>query len=208
MPGPAKGVYFYLYLIIDLYSRKIVGWEIWTEESAIHASALIRRAVIKENLATHKQPLVLHSDNGSPMKGATMLETLYTLGITPSRSRPRVSNDNPYAESVFRTIKYRPSFPSKGFTDITESRQWVLELVHWYNTVHHHSGLNFLTPYQRHNGHSNDVFQTRKLVYEAAKSRNPERWARDTRNWTLPNQVWLNPEKLSVIESETLVISE
>ena len=80
--------------------------------------------------------------------------------------------------------------------------------MHWYNTVHHHSGLNFLTPYQRHNGHSNDVFQTRKLVYEAAKSRNPERWARDTRNWTLPNQVWLNPEKLSVIESETLVISE
>ena len=208
LPGPAKGVYFYLYLIIDLYSRKIVGWEIWTEESAIHASALIRRTVIKENLTTHKQPLVLHSDNGSPMKGATMLETLYTLGITPSRSRPRVSNDNPYAESVFRTIKYRPSFPSKGFTDITESRQWVLELVHWYNTVHHHSGLNFLTPYQRHNGHSNDVFQTRKLVYEAAKSRNPERWARDTRNWTLPNQVWLNPEKLSVIESETLVISE
>ena len=208
LPGPAKGVYFYLYLIIDLYSRKIVGWEIWSEESAIHASALIRRTAIKENLATHKQPLVLHSDNGSPMKGATMLETLYTLGITPSRSRPRVSNDNPYAESVFRTIKYRPSFPSKGFIDITKSRQWVLELVHWYNTVHHHSGLNFLTPYQRHNGQSNDVFQTRQMVYEAAKSKNPERWARNTRNWTLPNQVWLNPEKLSVIEAETLVISE
>ena len=202
LPGPVKGLYFYLYLIIDLYSRKIVGWEIWPEESADHASVLIRRTVIKEKLAMYKQPLVLHSDNGSPMKGATMLETLYTLGITPSRSRPRVSNDNPYAESVFRTIKYRPSFPSKGFIDITESRQWVLKLVHWYNTDHHHSGLNFLTPSQRHNGQSDAVFQTRKLVYEAAKSKNPDRWAKNIRNWTLPNQVWLNPEKLSAIEVE------
>jgi len=108
LPGPAKGVYFFLYLIIYLYSRKIVGWEIWMKESAVHASALICRTAIKEKLATHKQPLALHSDKESPMKGATLLETLYTLVITPSRSRPRVSNDNPYTESIFRTIKYRP----------------------------------------------------------------------------------------------------
>ena len=208
LPGPVKGLYFYLYLIIDLYSRKIVGWEIWAEESADHASVLIRRTVIKEKLATYKQPLVLHSDNGSPMKGATMLDTLYTLGITPSRSRPRVSNDNPYAESVFRTIKYRPSFPSKGFIDITEARQWVLKLAHWYNTDHHHSGLNFLTPCLRHNGQSDVIFKMRKTVYEAAKSKNPERWARNIRDWTLPNQVWLNPEKPSEIESGLLAISE
>lgn len=208
LPGPVKGLYFYLYLIIDLYSRKIVGWETWTEESADHASALIRRTVIKEKLATHKQPLVLHSDNGSPMKGATMLETLYTLGITPSRSRPRVSNDNPYAESIFRTIKYRPSFPSKGFVDLTEVRQWVLKLVYWYNTDHHHSGLNFLTPYQRHNGQSDAIFQRRRTVYETAKSKNPERWSRNIRDWTLPDQVWLNPEKISVTKAQLLATPE
>jgi len=105
LPGPVKGLFYYLYLVLDLFSRKIVGWEIWENESAEYASQLIRRAVLSEHCVIRKQPLVLHSDNGSPMKGATLLETLYNLGITPSRSRPRVSNDNPYAESIFRTCK-------------------------------------------------------------------------------------------------------
>lgn len=197
LPGPAKGVYFYLYLILDLFSRKIIAWDIWLEESAENASLLVRRGILSEQCIAAHHPLVLHSDNGSPMKGASLLETLYQLGITPSRSRPRVSNDNPYAESIFRTCKYRPSFPSKGFADLTEARTWVLSFVRWYNEEHRHSGLNFLSPNQRHNGLANQILEQRKKVYEQAKSLHPERWSRETRNWTLEDEVWLNPERVN-----------
>ena len=197
LPGPAKGIYFYLYLILDLYSRKIVAWEIWLEESAENASLLVRRGMLSEQRISHHQPLVLHSDNGSPMKGASLLETLYQLGITPSRSRPRVSNDNPYAESIFRTCKYRPDYPAKGFSDLTAARTWVLSFAHWYNKEHRHSGLNFLTPNQRHDGSAEQIFEQRTQVYEQAKTLHPERWSRETRNWTLEDEVWLNPERVS-----------
>jgi putative transposase len=197
LPGPAKGIYFYLYIILDLFSRKIVAWDIWLEESAENASVLVRRGMVSEQRLPSLGPLVLHSDNGSPMKGASLLETLYKLGITPSRSRPRVSNDNPYAESIFRTCKYRPGYPSKGFKDLTEARTWVLSFVKWYNQEHRHSGLNFLTPQQRHNGSSEQVLEQRREVYEQAKSLHPERWSRDTRNWSLEEEVWLNPERSS-----------
>ena len=195
LPGPVRGLYLYLYVIIDLFSRKIVGWEIWPEESAEHASELVRQTVMRENTTLRNRPLILHSDNGSPMKGSTLLETLYQLGITPSRSRPRVSNDNPYAESVFRTCKYRPGYPENGFKDIFEARRWVLHFVHWYNTQHHHSGLNFLTPHQRHTGMDKAIFARRNAVYEAAKAKHPNRWTGKTRDWSLPAEVWLNPEK-------------
>ncbi|AOT70566.1 integrase core domain-containing protein [Geosporobacter ferrireducens] len=145
---------------------------------------------------------VLHSDNGSPMKGSSLLETLYQLGISPSRSRPRVSNDNPYAESIFRTCKYHPSYPSKGFVDLTQARTWVLSFVRWYNQEHRHSGLNFLTPNQRHNGLAEQILEQRKKVYEEAKSKHPERWSREIRNWDLDEEVWLNPEKSSEIVEE------
>jgi len=151
--GPIKGKFYYLYLISDLFSRKIVGWEVWPEESAEHASELIRRAIISEKITLPRnKPLVLHSDNGSPMKGATMLETLYHLGIVPSNSRPRVSNDNPYAESLFKTLKYRCNYQPKGFSTLTEARLWCKKFENWYNNEHHHSGINYLTPNQRHNG--------------------------------------------------------
>jgi putative transposase len=176
LPGPIRGFHYYLYLIIDLFSRKIVGWEIWPEESAEHASELVRKAVMNEKTIHRNTPLILHSDNGSPMKGATLLETLYQLGITPSRSRPRVSNDNPFAESVFRTCKYRPGYPEAGFKDITQARSWVMQFVHWYNTQHHHSGLKFLTPHQRHASMDKTVFAKRTAVYEAAKAQHPSRW--------------------------------
>lgn len=201
LPGPAKGIYFYLYLILDLYSRRIIAWEVWLEESAVNASLLVRRGMLSEQLMPSPQPLVLHSDNGSPMKGSSLLETLYQLGITPSRSRPRVSNDNPYAESIFRTCKYRPDYPAKGFLDLTEARTWVLSFVRWYNQEHRHSGLNFLTPNQRHNGSSDQVFEQRTKVYEEAKSLHPERWSREIRDWSLDDEVWLNPERIS---SQTL----
>lgn len=151
--------------------------------------------MLSEQRMRSLQPLVLHSDNGSPMKGASLLETLYQLGITPSRSRPRVSNDNPYVESIFRTFKYRPGYPSKGFADLTEARTWVLAFVRWYNQEHRHSGLNFLTPNQRHDGSTDEIFEKRKQVYEQAKSLHPERWSAETRNWTLEEEVWLNPER-------------
>ncbi len=196
LPGPAKGVYYYLYLILDLYSRKIIAWEIWKEESAHNASVLVRRGIMSEKRSVSLKPLVLHSDNGSPMKGASLLETLYTLGITPSRSRPRVSNDNPYAESIFRTCKYRPEFPSKGFVTLDAAREWVLSFVRWYNREHRYSGLNFLTPEQRHTGKDKEIFESRRKGYESAKLAHPERWSGNIRDWSLDDTVWLNPERV------------
>lgn len=198
----SQGLYFYLYLILDLHSRKIIAWDIWLEESAEDASLLVRRGMLAERRMPSPQPLVLHSDNGSPMKGSSLLETLYQLGITPSRSRPRVSNDNPYAESIFRTCKYRPNYPAKGFSDLTESRTWVLSFVRWYNQEHRQSGLNFLTPEQRHEGLADQVFEQRRRVYEKAKSKHPERWSKEIRDWSLDEEVWLNPEKISPTKSE------
>lgn len=202
LQGPAKGIFFYLYLILDLFSRKIVAWDIWNEESSENASILVRRAIISEKRTLTNQPLVLHSDNGSPMKGATLLETLYQLGITPSKSRPRVSNDNPYAESIFRTCKYRPNYPAKGFATLTEAREWVLKFTKWYNQEHRHSGLNFLTPNQRHNGLSKQILERRKQVYEKAKLKHPERWSGPIRDWTVDEIVWLNPERIKEPKSK------
>ena len=193
LPGSAKGFYFYLYLILDVFSRKVVGWEVHENESSEHAAALVRRTHLREGLGA--QPLVLHSDNGSPMKGASLMETLYKLNVVSSYNRPRVSNDNAYAESIFRTCKYRPDYPSKGFTDIVTARAWVLEFVRWYNHKHKHSGLKFLSPVERHNGLDEAIMKKRKAVYEAAKSRNPNRWSGNTRNWELPEMVYLNPDK-------------
>jgi putative transposase len=184
-------------MISDLFSRKIVAWEVWEIESAENASELIRRAVLAEKLTTRAHPLVLHSDNGSPMKGATMLETLYNLGITPSRSRPRVSNDNPFAESLFKTLKYRCNYQPKGFSSLEEARTWVYEFVDWYNNNHRHSGINFLTPNQRHaSDHGLSVLAKRDLVYKSAKLMHPNRWTKDTRDWSIVDKVWLNPEKV------------
>jgi putative transposase len=193
--GPVKGTFYYLYLISDLFSRDIVGWEVWNEESAEHASELIKRASLTQNVLS-TDPLVLHSDNGSPMKGATMLATLYQLGITPSNSRPRVSNDNPYAESLFKTLKYRPNYQPKGFGSLGAARLWCSNFVSWYRHEHHHSGIKFLTPAQRHSGDGEAIMKNRTKVYEAAKAAHPERWnGRDTRDWSLPIEVFLNPEQ-------------
>lgn len=194
LPAGIKGKYHYLYLILDLYSRKIIAWEVYEKESAEYASKLVRRAFMSEHRTKDMKPLVLHSDNGSPMKGATLLETLMMLGVMPSNSRPRVSNDNAYAESIFKTLKYRPGYPHKGLATLEDARNWVLKFARWYNQEHRHSGLNFLTPEQRHNGIGATVLANRKAVYEAAKSKNPNRWSRNTRNWDLEERVWLNPE--------------
>ena len=188
-----KGIFFYLYLIMDVFSRKIVGWEIYETESADQASKLFRKTYLREGIAG--VDLVLHSDNGSPMKGATMLVTLQRLGVMPSFSRPSVSDDNPYSEALFKTLKYHPGFPDKPFDSLDEARTWVAGFQHWYNEVHRHSALKFVTPGQRHRGEDIVILEQRHLLYEAAKDSLPGRWSRKTRNWTPVQTVYLNPGK-------------
>ena len=199
-----KGQYYKLYLIIDMFSRLIVGYEVWEEETAEHAEYLIRKATLSQGTAG--RPLVLHSDNGSPMKAATFQATLEKLGVQSSFSRPRVSNDNPYSEALFKTMKYRPKYPFKGFADLDEARKWVEKFVKWYNYEHLHSGINFITPYQRHYGLDKMIMEKRKETYEKAKAKHPERWSKNIRNWTLPEYVSLNPiseEEANNISQET-----
>jgi transposase InsO family protein len=188
-----RGVFFYLYLIMDVYSRKIVGWEVFDTESAEHAAVVFHKAHLREGLA--RESLVLHSDNGSPMKGATMLATLQRLGVLPSFSRPSVSNDNPYSESLFKTLKYHPGFPDKPFESLHEARQWVAGFQHWYDEVHRHSALKFVTPGERHRQQDRAILQRRKRLYEAAKAQHPERWSGPSRNWKPETIVYLNPNK-------------
>ena len=205
--GPHKGFFYYLYLFIDLFSRDVVAWDVYEEENAELAAEVVRRACFAQHhLST--EPLVLHSDNGSPMKGATMLETLYRLGITPSNSRPRVSNDNPYAESVFKTLKYRPNYQPKGFSSLEEARKWCADFVKWYSYEHHHSGIKFLTPHEVHEGKGEAVLARRHKVYEAAKAKHPERWnGRKTRDWSMFTEVFLNPENAAFDKAETREIT-
>jgi len=188
-----RGVFFYLYLILDIYSRKIVGWEVHSEESAEHAADLVERAYLREAIGIAL--LVLHADNGSPMKGGTMLSTLQHLGMIPSFSRPGVSNDNPFSESGFATLKGCPAFPDKPFASIEQARAWVAEFVAWYNETHRHSALKFVTPAQRHRGEDANLLAQRDALYQAAKAKTPERWSGPTRNWEPPASVLLNPGK-------------
>jgi transposase InsO family protein len=136
-------------LILDLYSRKIVGWEVHATDDSVHAAQLVRRTALAEGIATMLNKPVLHGDNGATLKATTVLGMLYWLGIKPSYSRPRVSDDNAYAESLFRTAKYRPEFPAKGFVDLDAARTWAAEFVRWYNDEHRHSGIRYVTPGQR-----------------------------------------------------------
>jgi transposase InsO family protein len=197
LPGPIQGLFFFLYLMLDVYSRKIVAHEVHATESAELAAQLIEQAVRREGVAG--KALVVHQDNGSPMKGSTYVVKLQELGIKPSYSRPGVSDDNAYAESLFRTCKYRPEFPG-AFASLDEARQWVLRFTRWYNHEHKHRNLKFVSPAQRHAGEDAVIFTRRIAVYEAARARHPERWCRTIRDWSLPKEVWLNrPAEESVL---------
>ncbi len=194
--GPAKGLFYYLYLIIDLYSRKIVGWEIYREESGELASEVVTKAVLSEKICLGNKPLVLHADNGSPMKSATLRATMEKLGVLFSHSRPRVSNDNLYSESIFKTLKYRPAFSGNGFKDIEKARTWTCGFVSWYNHTHRHSALNYVTPEQRHRGKAQEILAKRKKTLEEAKTRHPHRWRnRPIRDCSIEDTVYLNPER-------------
>ena len=184
-----RGQFYYLYLMMDIWSRKIVGFDVYEEESMNYSSRLMNNICKTENIK--KDQLTLHSDNGGPMKGATMLATLEKLGVTASFSRPRVSNDNAYSESLFKTLKYCPKYPDR-FESINEAKVWVSNFVSWYNN-HPHSSIKFVTPIQRHNGDDIKILKSRKEVYLKAKQINPFRWnGKNIRNWTREEKVYLN----------------
>lgn len=194
LPSRVKGQFFYLYMVEDLYSRYAVNWEVHERESGELAAELIEKACWREKLHDRNKP-VLHQDNGAPMKASTLASKLQSLGIVPSYSRPRVSDDNAYVESFFRTLKYVPQWPSAGFVSLQEAREWMHAFMHWYHEEHQHSGIRFVTPGQRHRGEDHAILQQRDAVYAAAKAAHPERWSGDTRNWTPAGAVTLNPDR-------------
>lgn len=193
MPSSVKGRYFYWYMMKDIYSRKLVVNGVHANESAEHASHLLARGCLREQTAG--RPLVLHSDNGTAMRGATMLAMMHQLGVKASFSRPRVSNDNAYAEALFKTAKYCPMWPEKPFDTLDEAREWVMRFVNWYNEEHRHSSLKYVTPDERHRGVANALLERRFHLYTAARKQHPMRWSAGIRNWKLSGVVYLNPER-------------
>jgi transposase InsO family protein len=193
LPTLIKGVFFFLYVFIDLFSRKIVGWQVHDSELGDDAAALLKDICRREGIT--KNQVTLHSDNGSTMKGMSMLSMMQDLGIIPSFSRPGVSDDNPYSEAWFRTAKYAPFYPGR-FATLAQARDYFERFVQWYNEVHYHSGINFVTPAQRHRSEDQAILAQRKRVYEQAKEQHPERWnGRATRKWDYIREMHLNPEK-------------
>jgi putative transposase len=184
-------MYFHLYLVMDVWSRRIVGWHVAEMSSAKLAGELIVRAC--EDHCVDARGLVLHSDNGKPMRASTLLATLQWLGIVPSFSRPHVSDDNPYSEALFRTLKYTPVYPRLPFASLGAAQAWMQRFVDWYNGEHRHSAIRYVTPDERHSGRENAVLKERKQLYERARAANPERWSRVTRNWIPVGVVRLNP---------------
>jgi len=199
LPATVAGRWFHLYLILDLYSRKIVGWEVHDTDAAEHAAHLVRRTALAEGIAALADKPILHGDNGATLKATTVLAMLHWLGIKPSYSRPRVSDDNAYAEALFRTAKYRPEFPARGFEDLEAARSWASSFVHWYNVEHRHSGIRYVSPAQRHDGKDHAILAARDAVYAAARERHPTRWSGPLRDWSPIGAVTLNPERDAVI---------
>ncbi len=201
LPAQVMGRWFYLYLILDLYSRKVVGWEVHDADHADHAAHLVRRTALAEGIAAMGAKPVLHGDNGSTLKATTVLAMLNWLGVKPSYSRPRVSDDNAYAESLFRTAKYRPEFPARGFADLDQARAWATGFVRWYNVDHRHSGIGYVSLAQRHAGDDQAILAARHALYLQTRERNPARWSGNTRNWVPIGAVTLNPERDSIIKT-------
>tara|TARA_B110001454_G_C12690237_1_gene422004 strand:+ start:532 stop:1620 length:1089 start_codon:yes stop_codon:yes gene_type:complete len=193
LQSSVRGQFYYLYLFLDLFSRKIVGWNVHENQDMELSSILLTDICKKEKISKHQ--IVVHADNGGPMKGATMLATMQKLGVIPSFSRPSVSNDNPFSESLFKTLKYCPIYPTKPFEDIEDAIIWMQKFVNWYNTEHLHSGINFVTPESKHIGADVEILKNRNEIYEAAKIKNPSRWSGKTRNWDTVTTVKLNPLK-------------
>jgi putative transposase len=207
LSAQVQGRWFYLCLILDLFSRKIVGFEVHETDTAEHAAHLVRRTALSEGVHAGPTRPVLHGDNGATLKGTTVLAMLAWLGIAPSHSRPRVSDDNAFAEALFRTAKYGPEFPARGFADLDAARHWAAEFVHWYNHEHRHSGIRYVTPAQRHAGQDTPLLAARHVLYQQAREANPRRWSGPTRNWTPIGAVTLNPERDSVVQEAASKVS-
>lgn len=190
LPTTVRGRFFYLYMCLDIFSRKVVGWRVETREDAELAAPMLCEAFAHEEVDERK--LVLHADNGAPMKASTLLATLRGLGVMPSFSRPHVSDDNAFSESLFRTLKYRPAYPRKPFDTVEQARAWVEQFVAWYNHEHLHSGIRFVAPAARHAGYDRELLKARDEVYAQARARNPRRWTRGLRNWSWIGAVTLN----------------
>jgi len=195
------GQWFYLYLILDVYSRKVVGFEVHPTDSSDHAVELLRRTALAEGLHSLADKPVLHGDNGSTMKATTVLAMIHWLGLKASHSRPRVSDDNAFVEALFRTAKYRPQYPTKGFATLEDARHWVSRFVSWYNHEHRHSGIRYVSPAERHAGRDQEILRRRHALYLQARTANPRRWTRHTRNWQPIIAVTLNPERESLVDA-------
>ena len=197
LPTVVRGRYLYLYFVMDVWSRRIVGWDLCEREATDLAASLIQRTCLE--LDVNPKGLILHSDNGKPMRGATMIATLQWLGVVPSFSRPHVSNDNPYSEALFRTLKHTPAYPSLPFSSVEQARTWVARFVAWYNGTHRHSGIRYVTPDERHFGREAAVLARRQAIYTRARIKRPARWSRGTRNWTPVGTVILNPDPQAAV---------
>ena len=208
LPAAVIGMWFHLYLILDLYSRKVVGWEVHATDDSHHAAHLVRRTALAEGIASMATKPVLHGDNGATLKATTVLAMLYWLGVKPSYSRPRVSDDNAFAESLFRTAKYRPEFPAKGFADLDAARAWGAAFVRWYNDEHRHSGIRYVTPAQRHSRQDRAILAARHALYLKAREHNPARWSGATRDWSPIDAVTLNPERDSVVKTHVAAAND
>jgi transposase InsO family protein len=194
LPTRIKGIYLKLYVILDLYSRKVVAYEVFPEENAEHSQEVLRRAALSENIAAQSHPVVLHGDNGSPLKAGTVLALIQALGMVASHSRPRVSNDNAFAEALFRTVKYHPKMPEEGFANAEDARTWAHSFFGYYNNKHNHSSLRHVTPAQKHAGDDIEILEKRKNLYETKRALKPERWIqKKTRNWSPVESTSLNP---------------
>lgn len=192
LPTTVRGLYFKLCMVMDVFSRKIVGYAVHEDENADLTAAVVASACQSE--AVERGQLTLHTDNGGAVKGATVLATLQRLGVASSFSRPAVSNDNPYSEALFRTAKYSAAHPTRYFETLEDARRWAAAFVHWYNTGHRHSAIRFVTPDERHSGREKAILAERREVYAAARHRHPERFPNGTRNWTPIASVTLNPD--------------
>jgi putative transposase len=197
--GPAKWTYFYLYVILDIFSRYVVGWMIAPADSAALAEKLIKETCAKQNI--EKGQLTIHADRGSSMRSRPVALLLADLGVTKTHSRPYTSDDNPFSESQFKTLKYRPDFPER-FGCIEDSRSFCQVFFPWYNTEHHHSGIGLLTPASVHAGRAQDVRNARSAVLRTAYEAHPERFVRKLPvPPSVPEAVWINkPKPLSVSE--------
>lgn len=195
MKTGVSGIFLYAYMIIDVWSRAIVGWEVHEREDPELAADLFRRLALKKNV----KGIRLHSDNGNAMKAATMIMMLYKLGIIPSYSRPRVSDDNPYSESFFKTMKYHVRYPHH-FDSLGHARTWVADFVDWYNYRHRHTAIGYVTPQDRHEGRDHAIYARRNRTLELARKAHPERWGKRIGLHGAARTVYLNPvpEKLTV----------